>query len=79
MVAVGTSGFSYPDWKGSFYPEWLPSRDWFHYYATRFNAVEINLTFYRPPTAKMLERWQESVPPNADHGFHRLFKYLMFA
>ena len=63
LASVGTSGFSYRDWKGVLYPEWMPARDWFHYYATRFNAVEINLTFYRPPTAKMLERWQESVPP----------------
>ena len=63
LASVGTSGFSYRDWKGVLYPEWLPARDWFHYYATRFNAVEINLTFYRPPTAKMLERWKGSVPP----------------
>jgi uncharacterized protein YecE (DUF72 family) len=61
---VGTSGFSYRDWKGAFYPEWMPSRDWFHYYATRFNAVEINLTFYRSPSATMLRRWTESMPPN---------------
>lgn len=62
LASVGTSGFSYRDWQGILYPEWLPARDWFHYYATRFNAVEINLTFYRPPTAKMLQRWKESVP-----------------
>ena len=41
---VGTSGFSYRDWKGILYPEWMPVRDWFHYYATRFHAVEINLS-----------------------------------
>ncbi len=63
LASVGTSGFSYRDWKGVLYPEWMPARDWFHYYATRFNAVEINLTFYRPPTAKVLERWKDSVPP----------------
>ena len=40
----------------------MPSRDWFHYYATRFNAVEINVTFYRPPSTAMLERWKKSVP-----------------
>ncbi len=62
LAAVGTSGFSYRDWKQVFYPDRLPARDWFHYYATRFHAVEINLTFYRPPTAKLLERWQASVP-----------------
>ncbi len=63
LAAVGTSGFSYRDWKGVLYPEWLPTRDWFHYYATRFATVEINLTFYRPPMAKMLERWRTSAPP----------------
>jgi uncharacterized protein YecE (DUF72 family) len=59
---VGTSGFSYPDWKGVFYPDWMPSRDRFHYYATRLNAVEINATFYRSPSSSMLQRWKESAP-----------------
>jgi uncharacterized protein YecE (DUF72 family) len=61
-AAVGTSGFSYADWKGSFYPEWLPARDWFHFYATTFNAVEINLSFYRPVSEKILLRWKSSAP-----------------
>jgi uncharacterized protein YecE (DUF72 family) len=60
---VGTSGFSYSDWKGLFYPEWLPSRDWFHFYATKFSAVEINLTFYRTPSESTLRKWRGSVPP----------------
>jgi uncharacterized protein YecE (DUF72 family) len=59
---VGTSGFSYSDWKGLFYPEKLPSREWLHYYSTRFNTVEINLTFYRSPAATTLTKWRESVP-----------------
>ncbi len=63
LVSVGTSGFSYRDWRGVLYPEWMPERDWFRYYATRFNAIEINLSFYRQPTAQTLERWKESVPP----------------
>lgn len=63
LASIGTSGFSYGDWKGTFYPDWMPSRDWFHFYATRFNAVEINLTFYRPATRAMLERWKASAPP----------------
>jgi uncharacterized protein YecE (DUF72 family) len=62
LASIGTSGFSYAEWKGAFYPEWMPSRDWFHYYATRFNAIEINLTFYRRPTQTMLERWKLSAP-----------------
>jgi uncharacterized protein YecE (DUF72 family) len=60
---VGTAGFSYGDWKGLFYPEWLPSRDWFHFYATKFSAVEINLTFYRTPSESTLRKWRGSVPP----------------
>jgi uncharacterized protein YecE (DUF72 family) len=59
---VGTSGFSYADWKGLFYPPKLASRAWLGYYATRFDAVEINLTFYRSATAATLSRWLDSVP-----------------
>src|SRR5262245_38634557 len=63
LALVGTSGFSYSDWKGSFYPEWLPARDQFHYYATQFDSVELNVTFYRPPLRSTLERWKSSAPP----------------
>jgi uncharacterized protein YecE (DUF72 family) len=70
LASVGTSGFSYGDWKGAFYPSWLPSRDWFHYYATRFRSIEINLTFYRSPTPAMLGRWLASSPP----GFQFVLK-----
>jgi uncharacterized protein YecE (DUF72 family) len=59
---VGTSGFSYADWKGLFYPPKLASRSWLNYYATRFDAVEINLTFYRSVTAATLSRWLDAVP-----------------
>jgi uncharacterized protein YecE (DUF72 family) len=48
----------------------MPSRDWFHYYATRFRSIEINLTFYRSPTATMLGRWLASSPP----GFQFVLK-----
>ncbi len=65
-ASVGTSGFSYRDWKSVLYPDWLPTRDRFHYYATQFQAVEINLTFYRPPTARMIERWKASVAADFD-------------
>ncbi len=44
---VGTSGYSYKEWKGSFYPEDLPDREMLSYYAERFNSVEINSTFYK--------------------------------
>lgn len=61
-VLIGTSGFSYPDWKGAFYPEKLASRGWLRFYAERFHAVEINSTFYRPASASTLMRWREEAP-----------------
>ncbi len=59
---VGTSGFSYKEWKGSFYPEDLPDKQMLPYYAERLDAVEINNTFYRMPTRKLLEGWVAQVP-----------------
>jgi uncharacterized protein YecE (DUF72 family) len=59
---IGTSGFSYPAWKGSFYPKELKSDQMLHYYAERFSAVEINNTFYRMPKREMLEQWPSQVP-----------------
>src|SRR5262245_13766148 len=59
---VGTSGYSYPEWKGSFYPAKLPAKQMLGFYAARFPTVEINNTFYRPPTASVLEAWAAQVP-----------------
>ncbi len=59
---VGTSGYSYKEWKGNFYPEDLPAKEMLSYYASRLPAVEINNTFYRLPQASMLENWKEQVP-----------------
>jgi uncharacterized protein YecE (DUF72 family) len=59
---VGTSGYSYKEWKGNFYPEKLPAKEMLTYYATRLPAVEINNTFYRLPQKSMLENWKEQVP-----------------
>src|SRR5260370_36291626 len=59
---VGTSGFSYKEWKGSFYPEKLPQKDMLRYYVQRFSTVEVNSTFQRMPTVKLLESWAEQVP-----------------
>jgi uncharacterized protein YecE (DUF72 family) len=59
---VGTSGYSYKEWKGSFYPEKLPAREMLTFYATRLPAVEINNTFYRLPQKSMLENWKGQVP-----------------
>ncbi len=61
-VLVGTSGFSYKEWKGSFYPEDLPADGMLRFYASKLPAVEINNTFYRMPKASLLAQWAEQVP-----------------
>ena len=61
-ILAGTSGFSYKEWKGSFYPEDLPANKMLGYYAGRFGTVEINNTFYRLPDRTLLARWSEEVP-----------------
>jgi len=62
MLWVGTSGYNYPEWKGTFYPDTLPAAKMLPYYAERFSTVEINYTFYRSPTAKILEGWDRATP-----------------
>ncbi len=64
MIYVGTSGYSYKEWKGSFYPEKIPAKDMLSYYAARFPAVELNNTFYRLPQPGMVESWKGQVPDN---------------
>ena len=64
MLYVGTSGYSYKEWKGSFYPEKLPAKDMLPYYASRLHAVELNNTFYRMPQPSMVESWRAQVPDN---------------
>jgi uncharacterized protein YecE (DUF72 family) len=61
-VRVGTSGFSYKEWKGSFYPDAIKDSEMLRFYAGRFGAVEINNTFYRLPSRETLRRWAEEVP-----------------
>lgn len=61
---VGTSGFSYKEWKGSFYPEKIPAKDMLSYYASRLQAVELNNTFYRLPQKSLVENWKAQVPAN---------------
>ena len=61
-IWVGTSGYNYPEWKGSFYPEKLPAAKMLPYYADRFPTVEINYTFYRAPTEKILDGWSKATP-----------------
>jgi uncharacterized protein YecE (DUF72 family) len=62
-ILVGTSGWSYKEWKGSFYPADLPADDMLRHYAGRLPTVEINNSFYRIPKEKVLLEWAEQVPP----------------
>lgn len=61
-VAVGTSGYAYKEWKGSFYPEKLPQDQMLRYYGEQFPTVEINNTFYRMPSEKVVLNWASQVP-----------------
>ena len=61
-IWVGTSGYNYPEWKGSFYPAVLPATKMLPYYAARFPTVEINYTFYRMPTEKLVQGWAAGTP-----------------
>jgi uncharacterized protein YecE (DUF72 family) len=61
-LSTGTSGFSYKEWLGCFYPEKLHPDEMLRYYAERFTTVEINNTFYRMPAESMLARWAQEVP-----------------
>jgi uncharacterized protein YecE (DUF72 family) len=59
---VGTSGYSYKEWKGTFYPADLSDKKMLHYYGGQFRSVEINNTFHRMPTVALLEGWAGEVP-----------------
>ena len=62
-IRIGCSGWSYPHWKGVFYPEKLPARDQLAFYAQHFNTVELNNSFYRQPTRERFVAWGEQTPP----------------
>src|SRR5262249_45573321 len=59
---IGTSGFSYPEWRGKFYPETFSQNEMLEYYAQRFATVEINSTFRRMPDGALLKSWARQVP-----------------
>lgn len=63
MIRLGTSGFSYDDWVGAFYPPELPKREWLAYYAREFDTVELNVTYYRIPDRRTVVGWIERTPP----------------
>ena len=62
MIWTGTSGYNYPEWKGTFYPQTLSAAKMLPYYAERFPTVEINYTFYRTPTEQILDGWNKATP-----------------
>ena len=62
MIFVGTSGYNYPEWKGSFYPEKLSASKMLGYYSERFRTVEINYSFYRLPSDKAVKGWADQTP-----------------
>ena len=62
MIWTGTSGYNYPEWKGSFYPADLAAAKMLPYYAARFPTVEINYTFYRMPNEKIVSGWAAQTP-----------------
>jgi uncharacterized protein YecE (DUF72 family) len=61
-ILVGTSGYNYPEWKGTFYPETMPAARMLPYYAEHFSTVEINYTFYRMPSEKIVAGWSAATP-----------------
>jgi uncharacterized protein YecE (DUF72 family) len=64
MILVGTSGFSYDDWVGPVYPEGTPRQDFLSQYAARFPFVELNFSYYRQPSAPVLEKMLAATPDN---------------
>lgn len=63
-IWVGTSGYNYPEWRGSFYPEKFPTSKMLPFYAQRLTTVEINYTFYRSPKPSILAGWSRQTPPH---------------
>ncbi len=77
---IGTSGWSYPHWQGTFYPKDLPHSKWFSYYATKFSTVEINATFYRAFADKTYLNWYEQAPDKFEYVLktHRLISHRKY-
>jgi len=69
-IYVGTSGWTYDDWSGSFYPEGIKGAERLAFYAQKFATVEVNATFYRLPTQAMIDAWNRRLPA----GFHLVLK-----
>ncbi len=69
-ILLGSSGWSYPDWVGPFYPDGMDAGDFLEYYSGRFSIVEVDSTFYRPPTPRMVRGWRDRTP----EGFRFVLK-----
>jgi uncharacterized protein YecE (DUF72 family) len=63
-IYIGTSGYNYKDWKGKFYPDKLPQKQWLEFYSNNFNTLEINATFYRSFPKRVFENWFLKTPEN---------------
>ena len=73
-IHIGTSGYQYDHWKGVFYPDDLPKKEWLGYYAGHFDTVEINNTFYGMPKAEIFDAWRAAVP----EAFCFILKYSRY-
>jgi len=75
----GTSGYAYKEWKGAFYPAKLPAAEMLRFYAARLPTVEINNTFYRMPTERVLVDWADQVPEGFRFGLKAPQRITHFA
>ncbi len=78
-VWIGTSGFQYPEWKGTFYPEKMPTAKMLPYYAERFSTTEVNYTFHRIPSAKTIDNWCSATPDRFQFSLKAPQKVTHFA
>jgi len=73
-LRVGTSGWQYDHWRGAFYPQELPKREWFRFYSQSFGTVEVNNTFYNLPSAEVFDNWRRQAP----RGFCYTLKFSRY-
>jgi uncharacterized protein YecE (DUF72 family) len=75
VLRIGTSGWQYRDWRGSFYPSRLAATAWLEYYASHFDTVEVNNTFYRLPAQETFAKWAARVPDDFEFAI-KASRYL---
>ena len=64
LIRIGTSGWTYDDWRGRFYPREISKRQWLAWYATKFTCTELNGSFYRTPSIEAVQAWHDGTPPD---------------